>query len=242
MIGIVGYGVIGRTTHQVFFPEEDIKIHDISLDTNISDLFGSEMIFICIPTDDYLDLLKIENIISTITYNSPKTEIVIRSTIVPGYFDFSNGNITYFPEFLRERNAVNDAKDADVLFYATNLKQSKLNDYNLIKPKLKRIEFSELQILKLMCNNYAAMKVVFANHYYDICKKYDADYNVLLDSFFQARNSQSYMEVNENLRGYGGKCLPKDINFSIDIFDDCKLFQAIKDDNCKWKTTIREDL
>jgi UDP-glucose 6-dehydrogenase len=50
------------------------------------------------------------------------------------------------------------------------------------------------------------------------------------------------MEVNEDLRGYGGKCLPKDIDFSIDIFDDCKLFRAIKEDNCKWKTTIRDDI
>lgn len=242
MIGIVGYGVIGKATHQAFFPEEDIKIHDISLDTNISDLFDSEIIFICVPTDNYSNLLEIKNIISSITHNSPKTEIVIRSTIIPGFFDFSGGNITYFPEFLRERNAVNDAKDANILFYATNLEQSKLNNYNSIKSKLKRIEFSELQILKLMCNNYAAMKVVFANHYYDICKKYGADYNTLLNSFYQVRNGQSYMEVNENLRGYGGKCLPKDINFSIDIFDDCKLFQSIKEDNCKWKTTIRKDL
>ena len=93
-----------------------------------------------------------------------------------------------------------------------------------------------------MCNNYSAMKVVFANHYYDICKKYGADYDVLLESFGQARNSQSYMEVNENLRAYGGKCLPKDMDFSIDIFKNCKLFQAIKDDNCKWKTTIRDDI
>ena len=50
------------------------------------------------------------------------------------------------------------------------------------------------------------------------------------------------MNVNENLRGYGGKCLPKDIDFAIDIFDDCKLFQSIKEDNQKWKITIREDV
>lgn len=243
MIGIIGYGVVGKTTHQVFFPEEDVRIHDISLGTDISDLFGSEMIFICTPTDDYSDLLEIENIISEIACNSPKTEIVIRSTVIPGFFNFSEGKITYFPEFLRERNAINDAKNAEVLFYATNIEEdSKLNTYDSFNSKLKRINFSELEILKLMCNNYSAMKVVFANHYYNICKEYGADYDVLLESFGQARNSQSYMEVNENLRGYGGKCLPKDINFSIDIFKDCKLFEAIKDDNCKWKTTIRNDI
>lgn len=242
MIGIIGYGVVGKTTHQVFFPWENVQIHDISLDTNISDLFGSELVFICIPTDSYSDLLEIKKLISIFTENSPETEIIVRSTVVPGFFQHLEGNLTYLPEFLRERNAVNDAKNAEVLFYASNLTESKLNNYEEFNFKLKRIQFSELEILKLMANNYYAMKVVFANHYYDICKKYDADYEVLLESFYQSKNGQSYMEVNENLRGYGGKCLPKDIDFAIDMFRDCKLFQSIKEDNQKWKTTIREDI
>ena len=242
MIGIIGYGVIGKTTHQALFQNENVKIYDILLEGNISDLFGSEMIFICIPTNNHYDLLEIKKLISIITENSPETEIIVRSTVVPGFFQYPEGNLTYFPEFLRERNAVNDAKNAEVLFYASNLKESKLNNYEEFNFKLKRIKFSELEILKLMANNYYAMKVVFANHYYDVCKKYDADYEVLLESFYQSKNGQSYMEVNENLRGYGGKCLPKDIDFAIDMFSDCKLFQSIKEDNQKWKTTIREDI
>jgi len=242
VIGIIGYGVVGKTTHQVFFPEKKVKIHDISLDTDISDLFGSELVFICTPTDSYSDLLEIKRLISIFTENSPETEIIVRSTVVPGFFQNSEGNLTYLPEFLRERNAVNDAKNAKMLFYASNLKESKLNNYEEFNFKLKRIQFSELEILKLMANNYYAMKVVFANHYYDICEKYGADYEVLLESFYQSKNGQSYMEVNENLRGYGGKCLPKDIDFAIDMFRDCKLFQSIKEDNQKWKITIREDI
>jgi UDPglucose 6-dehydrogenase len=242
MIGIIGYGIIGKTTHQVLFPTEDVKIHDIVLDTDISNLFGSEMIFVCIPTNDNTDFLEIKNIIELFVSKSPKTEIVIRSTVIPGFFNGIKGNLTYFPEFLRERNAINDARNAKSLFYSTNLKESKLCDYDEFNFKLKRIKFSELEILKLMSNNYYAMKVVFANHYYDICQKYDADYDVLLESFYKTKNGQSYMEVNGNLRGYGGKCLPKDIDFAIDIFDDCKLFQSIKDDNSKWKITIREDI
>jgi UDPglucose 6-dehydrogenase len=242
MIGIIGYGVIGKTTHQVLFPDENVKIHDIIIDTNISDLFGSEIVFICIPTNNHSDILEIKNIIKTFQSQSPDTEIVIRSTIIPGFFNEVVGNLTYFPEFLRERNAINDAKNAESLFYASTLQKSNLQNYDQFNFKLKKIEFSELEILKLMSNNYYAMKVVFANHYYDICKKYGANYDVLLDSFYQTKNGQSYMKVDENLRGYGGKCLPKDIDFAIDIFNDCKLFQSIKDDNQKWKTTIREDI
>jgi UDPglucose 6-dehydrogenase len=242
MIGIIGYGVIGKTTHQVLFPDENVRIHDIIIDTNISDLFGSEIVFVCIPTNNHSDILEIKNIIKTFQSQSPETEIVIRSTIIPGFFNEVVGNLTYFPEFLRERNAINDAKNVESLFYASTLQKSNLQNYDQFNFKLKKIEFSELEILKLMSNNYYAMKVVFANHYYDICKKYSANYNVLLDSFYQVKNGQSYMEVNENLRGYGGKCLPKDIDFAIDVFNDCKLFQSIKEDNQKWKTTVREDI
>jgi UDPglucose 6-dehydrogenase len=242
MIGIIGYGVIGKTTHQVLFPIENVKIHDVIMNTNISDLFGSELVFVCIPTNNHSDILEIKNIIKTFQNQSPETEIVIRSTIIPGFFNEITGNVTYFPEFLRERNAINDAKNVEVLFYASNLQKSRLHDYDEFNFKLKRIKFSELEILKLMSNNYYAMKVVFANHYYDICKKYSADYDVLLHSFRQTKNGQSYMEVNENLRGYGGKCLPKDMDFSIDIFNNCKLFQSIKEDNQKWEITVREDI
>jgi UDPglucose 6-dehydrogenase len=242
MIGIIGYGVIGKTTHQVLFPTEDVKIHDIVLDTDILNLLDSEMIFVCIPTNCNADFLEIQNIIELFTDKSPETEIIIRSTIIPGFFNQVDGNLTYFPEFLRERNAIEDAKNAKVLFYSTNLEESKLHNYNQFNFKLKRIKFSELEILKLMSNNYYAMKVVFANHYYNICQKYDADYDVLLDSFYKSKNGQSYMDVNENLRGYGGKCLPKDIDFAIDIFDNCKLFKSIKEDNQKWINTIKEDI
>ena len=242
MIGIIGYGVIGKTTHQVLCPDKNVKIHDITIDTNISDLFGSEMVFVCIPTNNHSDILEIKNIIKIFQNQSPKTEIVIRSTIIPGFFNEVMENLTYFPEFLRERNAINDAKNAESLFYASTLQKSNLQNYDQFNFKLKRIEFSELEILKLMSNNYYAMKVVFANHYYDLCKKYNANYNVLLDSFYQVKNGQSYMKVNENLRGYGGKCLPKDIDFAIDVFNDCNLFQSIKEDNQKWETTVRDDI
>jgi UDPglucose 6-dehydrogenase len=242
MIGIIGYGVIGKTTHQVLFPFENVKIHDITLNTKISNLFDSKLVFICIPTNTHLDISEIKKIISIFNKESPKTEIVVRSTIVPGFFNNLEGNLTYFPEFLRERNAINDAKNASILFYSTNLKKSNLNDYNLFNFKLKKINFHELEILKLMSNNYYAMKIVFANHYYDLCKKYGANYDILLDSFYKTKNGQSYLKVNENLRGYGGKCLPKDIDFAIDIFENSKLFESIKEDNKLWKTTVREDV
>jgi len=242
MIGIIGYGVIGKTTHQALFPFENIKIHDITMQTEISNLFGCEMVFVCIPTNCNADFFEIRNIIELFTDKSPETEVIIRSTVIPGFFNRLKGNLTYLPEFLRERHAIDDATNSKILLYSTNLEKSKLYNYDEFNSKLKKLKFSELEILKLMSNNYYAMKVVFANHYYDLCKKYNAEYDIVLDSFYKTKNGQSYMDVNENLRGYGGKCLPKDIDFAMNIFDDSKLFESIKIDNQKWKTTLRTDI
>lgn len=240
-IGIIGYGTVGKTTHRVFFPDEQVRIYDIKTDSNIEDLYDCDIIFICISTNDQKDLREIETIVSIFSKNNPTVEIIIRSTITPGFFKTLKGNLTYFPEFLRERVAVKDAETADIMYYATSLEMSFLENYHKFEKKVKRIGFTELEILKLMSNNYRAMKVVFANHFYDLCKRNDADYDLLLKYFYSTRNGQSYMEVGDDLRGYGGKCLPKDIDFAIDIFSDTDLFRAIKNDNKKWKITVRTD-
>jgi UDPglucose 6-dehydrogenase len=240
-IGIVGYGVIGKTTHQVLFPHELVNIYDIKLNSNIENLYQCNLVFICIPTDTSEDFIKIKDLISLLLLNNPNIEIVIRSTVVPGFFKNLQKNLTYFPEFLRERSAVEDALSANIMYYATSTESSLLESYTRFNQKLKRVSFQELEILKLMSNNYRAMKVVFANHFYDLCKRYNADYDLLLESFYNTKNNQSYMEVNDDLRGYGGKCLPKDLNFAIDIFSDSTLFKAIKNDNKKWKTTVRKN-
>ena len=232
MIGIIGYGVIGKVTHEALFPSDDVLIHDISMDTKITDLFGCDIVFICTPTNNESDILDIKSIITLFNNKSPNTEMVVRSTVVPDFFSGCVGNLTYLPEFLRERVALSDAKNSQHMLYSTNTRRSKLNDYEF-SSKLIKVGFSELEIVKLMSNNYYSMKVVFANHYYDLCQKLGVNYDDLLKSFEMCKNGQSYMDVNESLRGYGGKCLPKDIDFAISIFDGAELFKAIQNDNAR---------
>lgn len=245
MIGIVGYGVVGKATKFALFPEESVIIHDLKFDTDIGCISGCQLVFICIPTDDQESINNLESLCCDISNLNPEIEIVVRSTVTPGFFSgltkkISN-SLTYLPEFLRERYAFKDSINCSRIFYATNSEKSLLVNFDRFNYKLRKIDFSELELLKMMRNNYHAMKVVFANHYYDICKKHGVNYDNLLRSFNKSKNGQTYLEVNENLRGYGGKCLPKDIDFMIDIFDDVELFKAIKNDNSKWKTTIRKD-
>jgi UDPglucose 6-dehydrogenase len=246
MIGIVGYGIVGKTTHQTLFPDNEVIIHDSSHNTNLKDVFSCNLIIICVPTSNKKEVDIIKSICLEINQNNTEVEIVIRSTLPPGFFNELqtqiNNPLTYLPEFLRERYASEDSLNCKRLFYSTNASPSQLITFDKFNFKLRKINFSELELLKMMRNNYHAMKIVFANHYYDLCKKYNVDYNSLLNSFNKSKNGQTYLDVNENLRGYGGKCLPKDIDFMIEEFgDEVELFKSIKKDNLKWPITIRGD-
>lgn len=241
LIGIIGYGVIGQTTHRVLFPNQPVKIYDIAGESHIQDLYNCDLVFICIPTRNQNDLDAIKDYVSLLLLNNPTIEIVIRSTVIPGFFKDLTGNLTYLPEFLRERMAIKDAESSGIMYYASTSNLSQLEECANFSQKLKRIDFAELEILKLMSNNYRAMKVVFANHFYDLCQLHNANYDLLLETFNTIKNGQSYMEVRDDLRGYGGKCLPKDIDFAIKIFTDGSLFKSIKQDNTRWDATTRRD-
>jgi UDPglucose 6-dehydrogenase len=104
----------------------------------------------------------------------------------------------------------------------------------------------EAEIIKMMANSFAAMNVVFANHIYDISTKLGARYHVVEAAHDQVRHrDQNYLKVTPELRGFGGKCLPKDLAFLIKTFEhhdiSQSLFNGIQQDNNKWPTTVRID-
>ena len=92
-------------------------------------------------------------------------------------------------------------------------------------------------------NLYAATRVTFANAFYEICQKLDSDYTRIKDAYIKTgRAGDMYLDVNPELRGYGGQCLPKDTRAIVSLMDklaiDLQLFKTVDADNGKTKTTI----
>ena len=84
------------------------------------------------------------------------------------------------------------------------------------------------------------MSVVFANITFEVATKLGANYNNIYNAITKRECfNPAYLLANNNLRGYGGHCLPKDTaayNYLINKLDlNFGLIKSVIDDNEKFK-------
>jgi UDP-glucose 6-dehydrogenase len=242
--GIVGYGIVGKATHLSLLDSADIKICDPAIDAPIENLKDCEYVFFSTPTVTQDDIKKLIKLIVEVKSLNNLAVIIIRNTLPVGtgsvIQDIIQDKILYIPEFLRDRVWEEDSKRGKIIVGHDG---ADIPDW--LQSKNPTIcSLIEAEILKMFSNNYAASRIVFANHFYELSKKFNADYTSILDMFYEVEHDQSYLEANENLRGFGGKCLTKDLDFIIDTFKQLGInqtyFDAIKADNQQWPITIRK--
>lgn len=256
-IGILGIGMIGNALKKGFESEHDVSFFDPKFkDSKFEDVLNSEIIFICVPTDQNddgscnvsivnLSLIKLSNH----KYNGI---IVIKSTVRPGFTNecqlkHKDLKICFVPEFLRERCAFEDFMNMETLIIGTEdegIYDKVMKAHSFIKPKkIIKLTSSEAETVKYMSNVYKAMKVVFSNIIYELSNKLESDYENVLDAFLSLNiKEKDYMSVNSDFRGYGGYCLPKDttaLDYTLkELGLKFNLIEAIDIDNKKFKITV----
>lgn len=242
--GLLGYGVIGKATHKSILFERNVIVHDIKNKTHISILKPCDVVFICIPTDTMQDILNLIECCVSCKQQSPNVKIIIRSTVPIGTCkrvqNIINDSVFYMPEFLRDRHWETDCLNRPIVLASDNQTIPEwLQSEHVVTCSL-----DDAEVLKMFSNNFAALRVVFANHFFDLAKKIGADYDTVLDLYQKTKHDQSYLDVNDNLRGFGGKCLTKDLKFLIETFEEQNLnqnlFDAVQKDNYTWPVTIRK--
>ena len=119
IVGIIGQGFVGNAVFQKFKNYFTVKTYDLDeskSNSSLDEVSKSDFIFVCLPTpmnkDGSCDISIVENVIKKLDKNYNPKNIIIKSTIPPGTTDLWNkkyyNNIVFNPEFLTEKNAVND--------------------------------------------------------------------------------------------------------------------------------------
>lgn len=245
MIGIVGQGFVGNAVYQKFKKYYDVLTYDINQELCNSDLDNlvrkSEYIFVCLPTpmnfDGNCDLNIIEssllelNTLTKFEAVGSKT-IIIKSTIPPGTTEkfnkqFSHLNIIFNPEFLTERNAVEDYNNQNRIIiggkrpYSTSV----VRIFSKVFPNAKIIKTHSTyaEMVKYLTNTFLSTKVSFANEIYQLCEKVGADYDKVIEyATLDERLGKSHWMVpgHDGDFGFGGHCFPKDLSALIKLSED----------------------
>ena len=255
-VGVIGSeGVVGGACSFGFkLLGHDVRVHDIVLNTTIDDVVDTQVVFVCVPTpqaaDGACDTNIVQKVISDLRDRNYEGVVAIKSTVSPGTSDALSDetglNICFVPEFLRERCAVADFTDNhDLCVIGTNNKAvfEKIKKCHGRYPEtFVQVSPTESEFVKYFNNVYNSMLIIFANSFYETCKSLDADYTNVKDAAVKRSHiNDKYLDCNENLRGFGGVCLPKDTRGLDALVREKKLdidfFKAILKENSKYRTT-----
>jgi len=256
-IGIIGLGVVGSAVKTGFEKlGHEVLSHDLKLNTTIKDIITSEVVFLCVPTpqgdDGSCDTTIITGVLNELSDHNYKGIVAIKSTVECGFTqtainNFDKLTLCFVPEFLRERCAVDDfIHNHNLLAVGTHDKfvfEKVVEAHGHYPKDTVRLKPTEAEVLKYYNNVFAAYKIIFANIMSEVCHKLDCDYTTVKDAFVKfGRCKDTYLDVNENLKGYGGMCLPKDVKAMTRLLEklniDFDTFASIDKDNSKLKTTV----
>jgi UDPglucose 6-dehydrogenase len=230
VVGVAGLGVVGSAVARWFQRQgRRVAVYDPPHGhDDPSPLREARVVFVCVPTpygEAGYDATQLEAAVAAIP---PGPAVVIKSTVLPGTTERLQARhperpFLFNPEFLRERTADEDfvRPDRQIVGYTARSRKAAAEVLAMLPPASYRrlMPATEAELVKYMTNTFLAMKVVFANQFYDLCQRLGADYDLVREgAAADPRVGASHLDVwDGGERGYGGKCLPKDMKALIDF-------------------------
>jgi UDPglucose 6-dehydrogenase len=225
-IGLIGKGTVGKAVYEgLTHLGHQMSFFDPAYEgSTLNDVLGTECVFICVPTNQAAngdcDTSIVESVVAELDAAGYKGLVGLKSTCVPGTCDklsaqYPNLRICSVPEFLRAKTALADFMyNHDLLVIGSNREE----DFIIVKaihgnlPKaVSCVKPAEAEVVKYFNNVNHSVQIIFSNIAYDVCKALDVDYNNVYNAIIKRDCfNPAYLMCNENLRGFGGHCLPKD--------------------------------
>jgi len=228
-VGLVGYGVVGRALGRFLSrsPSLRVSIFDKFLPGHASprDLISvdrADVVFVSVPTPydqaaGACDISAVEESIGALS-----APACIKSTIPPGTTDAlikqTGKHIAFSPEYVGESFGhpwpeVDDCGFA--VFGGDEIACSLARQVyeHVARPSFRYFMTTAItaELGKYMENAFLASKVAFVNQFYDLAARTGIEFEELRQMFLlDARVGESHTRVSRE-RGFGGKCLPKDL-------------------------------
>lgn len=273
-VGLIGHGYVGKAVEAFFDGHvKKVVVYDKAkpeLSTLKDVVSSAEVIFVCVPTPMKKDgscftgivenvFADIQNAARELGRSQDSFIVIHKSTVKPGFTEemqlrFPNMRIVYSPEFLTEKNSINDFKETNRIilggdaedtlvvfkYFEGAIPERIANDRTVIL----QCDPTVAEMVKLYTNGILMTKVLFSNEIYQICQKLGIEYEevrVLANLDHRIGAGHTKVPGHDGQLGAGGHCFPKDINnlraFCREIGVNEKLFTAVIDRN----NELRED-
>jgi UDPglucose 6-dehydrogenase len=225
-VAIVGFGAVGQGIRQLF---HDAVAYDPpqSIGTRAA-VNACEFAMVAVPTptlpNGSADLSIVEEAVGWIECD----HIVLRSTVPVGTTDRlrreTGKSIVFQPEYgpaatpdhpfqdLRQiRWVILGGERSDTIPVADLYKTVFNSDI-----RIQQTDSRTAELTKYMENCFLALKVTFCNEFYDLANVLGVDYNELRELWLlDPRVGRSHTFVFPSDRGFGGGCLPKDLQAMV---------------------------
>ncbi len=254
-IGVIGRGHVGQNVVAQFESRATVVSYDRNDDVPYpaDELAGCSFVLICVDTPMDTDgSLNVDNVESAIA-QVPCETIVIRSTVPPGTTDRLAAklgkNICFWPEYVGETDfagasweTFSAARPFVILGGEPELRRWFIDQLEpVLGPNVTfhQTTAAEAELVKFMENSYFAAKVIFVNQFRELSEKLGLDWTTVREGWLlDPRIERDHTSAFADARGYGGKCLPKDVSgilaFAKSEGVDLSMLAAVQDANQRY--------
>lgn len=257
-MAIIGHGFVGKAVDAGFNdPRIEKNIIDPLYGTRLEDLPNDiELACICLPTpmgDDRSINADLVCEAATWLYENTNALIVVKSTVTPDVLPVYPNRFVYNPEFLAERNAVEEFLNPTIHVFGGNeidcdqLKKY-YDDYSACRQCPTHYTTpEEASFIKYGINCFLASKVMWFNQFAEVIHKSDARYSRVINAMIDdPRIGASHTTVPgfDGKHGFGGACFPKDTSAFLHYANDFSILEEVINANNevrkKYETDERE--
>jgi len=251
MIGIVGYGFVGKSVHKSIPQGYSVNIYDPKTKfDSFSPILLTDICFICVPTptkEGQQDATIMMDTIKKLSDGNYSGLIVIKSTILPRIMRdililYPNMSIIAAPEFLDQATYLNE--QTKHIIGVTNMYQA--HKYTQLYPNvsIKITDPVTAFMAKYIHNTHGALKVSFFNEIFDTCNRVGVNYREAINCVLFANDNvgAQYTRIAvDGERGFGGACFGKDVIAFNDEYN-LKTLDAAIQSNLNLRQKYMEDM